>query len=362
MSCLGSSNGQVLGQHLDMITTIVVDRLALLAEQDLSSLNAVELIRHGLCDPVRLFVKQEPHPMRKIVAKRFRLISSVSLIDQLIERLLFGFQNQAEIASWKTCPSKPGMGLSLAEQANSIWSEVADNHKNIPACEADISGFDWSVQDWELKADIEMRIALGEFPPHVAMAARNRFHCLANSVFQLSNGELIAQGQPGLMKSGSYCTSSSNSRIRCLMAKLIGSGWCIAMGDDSVEGFVENAQEKYKLLGHECKDYIPCKSRGKELVEFNFCSHLMRQDNYYLTTWAKTLTKFLSSPRPQINDLASELETSPKWREISEWIHWLGLGTSKSIEQDEQFQPTQEETESQEESLNAATRCGYSNN
>lgn len=337
---------------MQLVVESVYARLELLSKVELSDkLTAVDLVRLGLCDPVRLFVKQEPHPKRKIETRRFRLISSVSLVDQLVERLLFGYQNQLEIAMWKTCPSKPGMGLSEGSQAKAIWDQVAYKHTTCPAVEADISGFDWSVQEWELRADVEMRIILGGFHEKVANAARNRFKCLSLSVFQLSNGTLIAQAIPGLMKSGSYCTSSSNSRIRCLMAKLIGSPWCIAMGDDSVEGYVHGAQEAYKKLGHDCKDYQLCETSfqktGDKLKSFNFCSHYLSEGKFYLTSWPKTFLKYLDSANPQFINLFAELQSNPTWPKIQRYLRRKSLASDKeiveengeeAIEQEQQWQ------------------------
>lgn len=325
-------------EHLQLIVEATYARLELLSRIELSTkTTAVDLVEMGCCDPVRLFVKQEPHPKRKIESRRFRLISSVSLIDQLVERILFGYQNKLEIQSWRSCPSKPGMGLSESSQARAIWEDVVYKHSTCPAAEADISGFDWSVQEWELMADVEMRISLGGFHEKAANAARNRFKCLALSVFQLSNGRLIAQTMPGLMKSGSYCTSSSNSRIRCLMAKLIKSPWCIAMGDDSIEGWVDDAKKKYYELGHECKDYVLCEAdyskKGKRLRSVNFCSHLISEEKFYLTSWPKTLMKFLSSPKPEIVNLQAELETNPMWPKIYKYLRRKGLACDKDSEE-----------------------------
>lgn len=304
----------------------VAQRLLKLSASDIRGLNPVELIKRGLCDPVRLFVKQEPHPLSKVETGRLRLISSVSLVDQIVERMLFGIQNSLEIDLWKSCPSKPGMGLSLAEQGKAIWDEVLYKHNLCPAAEADISGFDWSVQEWELMADVEMRVRLGSFSGLLEQAARNRFYCLSNSVFQLSNGELISQDLPGLMKSGSYCTSSSNSRIRVLMAELIGSPWCIAMGDDSIEGFVLNAREKYATLGHNCKEYIPCATKSSgELEHFSFCSHKFYKNSIWLESWAKSLFRFLDNPKRHLSDLTFELETNPNWPRIVRYLRRVGM-------------------------------------
>lgn len=287
---------------------------------EIFNLSPQQLVERGLCDPVRLFVKNEPHNRKKLKEGRYRLISSISIIDQIVERLMFGPQNTLEISMWRTIPSKPGMGLSLAEQAKSIWDELSKHHTRSPACEADISGFDWSVQSWELWADWRMRCSLGRFDEQLEQASKARFYCLMNSVFQLSNGVLVSQGLPGLMKSGSYCTSSSNSRIRNLMAELIGSEWCIAMGDDSVEGYVPNAREKYEALGHICKDYIPCAASGGLLKSVNFCSHELSAERFWLTSWAKTLFRYLSSQHCNFDDLAAELRSCPRWPQIKAYV------------------------------------------
>lgn len=342
LSALGTTNSSVLSSCQSLINVAVAERLEKLSQMDLNTPpNVVDLVRNGFCDPVRLFVKQEPHSRAKVEQRRFRLISSVSLIDQVVERMLFGYQNNMEIAMWRTCPSKPGMGLSLSEQAASIWKDLEHKHSVMSASEADISGFDWSVQSWELEADVEMRISLGSFPVKLANAARARFHCLANSVFQLSDGTLIAQGLPGLMKSGSYCTSSSNSRIRCLMAELIGAPWCIAMGDDSIEGYVESARDKYYDLGHVCKDYLPCEvGSSGELVSANFCSHYLSDGRFYLTSWPKTLVKFFSSENPQYSDLEVELSDNPIWPRIRKYVCRVGLGPDNLNGQSQKIEST----------------------
>nr|APA23084.1 RNA-dependant RNA polymerase [Southern cowpea mosaic virus] len=322
LSRLATTNKDLMAQHLQFVAACVTERLLLLASfEDIHALSPTEMVEMGLCDPVRLFVKQEPHPSRKLKEGRYRLISSVSIVDQLVERMLFGAQNELEIAEWQSIPSKPGMGLSVTHQADAIFRDLRVKHTVCPAAEADISGFDWSVQDWELWADVEMRIVLGSFPPMMARAARNRFSCFMNSVLQLSNGQLLQQELPGIMKSGSYCTSSTNSRIRCLMAELIGSPWCIAMGDDSVEGFVEGAREKYAELGHLCKDYKPCAiTPTGQLYAVEFCSHVIKCNKAHLTSWPKTLYRFLSTPRETLEDLERELASSPMWHKIQNYV------------------------------------------
>jgi len=139
--------------------------------------------------------------------------------------------------------------------------------------------------------------------PRLLNVVRNRFACFSLSLFQLSDGTLIAQELPGIMKSGSYLTSSMNSRIRCLMAEIIGSEWCIAMGDDSVEAFVEDAPAKYLALGHTCKEYELCPTDFEGILEsVEFCSHKIEAEGSFLVPWAKTLYRYLSSKTPQFHD------------------------------------------------------------
>nr|WPM94922.1 RNA-dependent RNA polymerase [Rice yellow mottle virus] len=340
---LANSNGEVRKLARDLVCLAVVERLNALASVDPRQHNWTprELVEKGLCDPVRLFVKNEPHPQKKLRERRFRLISSVSLVDQLVERMLFGPQNNTEISTWWQWPSKPGMGLLTHEQIRLVWDDVFQKHQAHPAAEADISGFDWSVQDWELWSDLAIRINRGNFQGNLRKAAISRYYCFMNSVFQLSDGTLIQQELPGLMKSGSYCTSSTNSRIRCLMAELIGSPWCIAMGDDSVEGWIEGAQSKYAELGHTCKEYYPCKTRGRELLEFNFCSHLIRKGHAELTSWPKALFRFLSSKHEDFEDLWVELHTCGVWSRIERYLRGIGRVSHKDGQegQENQLQP-----------------------
>jgi len=345
----------VLRENPQLVLSAVVERLELLANYDfLSQPTPEDLVRRGLVDPVRVFVKNEPHTRAKLTEKRFRLISSVSLVDQVIERLIFGPQNKVEIANWKKIPSKPGMGLSLDSQRQALWDEVSYNHAQHPAAEADISGFDWSVQSWELWADLAIRINLGSFRGKLKRVALGRYYCFMNSVFQLSDGTMLSQGLPGLMKSGSYNTSSTNSRVRCLMAELIGSPWCIAMGDDSVEGYVPNAQTLYKSLGHTCKEYIPCDaSQTGKLLKFNFCSHEISERSAWLTSWPKTVFRFLYSPKPDLNVLQAELGSNPRWRHLASILRHHREGGDKSQNGSSEEDPEEEIQASPEDKAEA---------
>jgi hypothetical protein len=107
------------------------------------------------------------------------------------------------------------------------------------------------------------------------------------------------------------------------------------MGDDSVEGYVEDAKLKYGDLGHECKDYVACEVTScYELKGVNFCSHYFGNGTCWLTSWPKTLVKFFSSPNPQYSDLSAELKGNPLWGKISRYVCRVGLGPDKDGEEE----------------------------
>jgi hypothetical protein len=333
-AAIAATNEELISKHSLMLVNCAYERLLLLAsDADLSHATAVDLVENGFCDPVRIFVKQEPHTRKKMKQRRYRLISSVSVVDQIVERLLFGAQNRFEISLWSEIPSKPGMGLALRDQAQKLFSDLKMKSSRAKAACADISGFDWSVQEWEFEAELYMRLKLMEPSlkdnPRLLNAVRNRFACFSLSLFQLSDGTLIAQELPGIMKSGSYLTSSMNSRIRCLMAEIIGAEWCIAMGDDSVEAFVENAPAKYLALGHTCKEYELCPTDFEGILDsVEFCSHKIEAEGSFLVPWAKTLYRYLSSKTPQFHDIEFELGTNPHWPSIRQYLESVQLAPS----------------------------------
>lgn len=300
----------------------VVSRIQLILSTPLEvllSLSPVELVQRGFCDPVKIFIKTEPHTAAKIASGKLRIISNVSIVDQLVERLLFSRQNKAEIANWEVCPSKPGMGLHDAGMAI-IWEivQVACRTFGLLA-ETDVSGWDWSVPAWLLKLDMECRILLCDATPQVAHLMRFRAHAICNKVFALSDGSLIAQTVPGIQASGSYNTSSTNSRMRVLLAWLGGCLWAIAMGDDNIETVVPGIREWYERMGFKVKDY---KTFGLGAA-FEFCSTRFSSPIGVPVQWLRTVYRYVSHSPPSLSanpefraQLADDLRHHPDQESI----------------------------------------------
>lgn len=302
------NNESFVDSSLASIGVMVAERILLLMSKDVwvgprnqfyvpgsDELTAEDLVVLGWCDPTLVAVKNEPHKVEKISDGIFRLLFGVSLIDQLVERVLFSRQNNQEISMWSDIPSQPGMGFASYHIDAFLDSLELDG-----LCSSDVSGWDWSVQGWELDSEAWCRARLSCASPLMARCMRNRFQCLKMSVGVFSDGRMMAQHQPGVMPSGTYVTGSSNSRIRTIAAALVGSPFAKCMGDDAVERKVSGAKEKYAALGHRLKDYVEVGPRG----QFEYCGH-----SYDLV--ARTATPL--NQAKQLYGLLSKGVTPERW-------------------------------------------------
>lgn len=286
--------------YLLWVRTIKLSRVS---AEEWETLTPEECVRRGLCDPVRVFVKGEPHKSSKLVDKRFRIIMSVSLLDQLVARMLFRMGNHAELLLHEAIPSQPGMGLSSDEQVERFQQRLSlkcgipleDLHSQWATAvrPTDCSGFDWSVQDWMLVDDLEVRnrLTIG-CPPILKRMRSGWLHCLMNSVLELGDGTLLAQTEPGIQKSGSYLTSSTNSRVRFMCAVYAGAEWAFTMGDDALED-ANSSLEIYERLG--------LKVEASDRLEF--CSqHFVAPTVAIPAGVGKMLYKLLNSYDPGSSD------------------------------------------------------------
>lgn len=289
---LARTNGDLLATHRSLVVELAVHRLQVLQEYPVDfirSLRAKELVECGFADPIRVFVKNELHGAVKVAQGRMRLIMSVSLVDQLVERVLNAAQNRLEIQEWERIPSKPGMGLddeSLASLERQIKS------MEFPLS-SDVSGFDWSVSQAWLDLDAAVRQVL---TCEVDDMHLKRSWCLGNSLLVFSDGVMWQQTLPGVQKSGSYNTSSTNSRVRALLAHEVavacgGVGDCIAMGDDAVES--TRTQELAPI-------YLEYGYRLKEVSrDIEFCAYRFNlRGGFEPVRWHKMLANLLwTKPR-----------------------------------------------------------------
>lgn len=301
------------------IHALVMRRLELLSQHsvaEIQSMSAEELCLAGLVDPIRVFVKNEVHSTKKVHAGTYRLIMSVSIIDQLVERVIDGSQDRAEIDLWEDLCSKPGMGLH--DEGLAILSATFRALK--VAMGSDMSGFDWHTSQWMLDADALCRDrASGGDTGEVHM---KRAQLVGNAVFIFPDGRVYAQRIKGLQKSGTKTTSSGNSRIRAITAKLVGgpeTAVC-TMGDDAVEDVGDRNIDLVRLKSDYAEYGMDIK--GMEFIEPNgleFCAYrFYPEGTVEPVRWDKMMAAFCYTwPQPSAFEdrlfaLDYELRHSPK--------------------------------------------------
>lgn len=298
----------------------MISRIRLLVNLDLTQdYLPTDLVRMGVIDPVKIFVKNEPHKTTKLSEDRVRLIYSVSLIDNLIGSLLFDAQNKREIEEWDTIPSQPGIGFS-DEKIEQFLHAVKEHFKTLYKIkEDDVAGWDFSMKPPDFDLDLFRRALLNNgFKTNWYKVSKAYYFVIQYKVFVLSDGTCFAQVYLGIMPSGWNNTASTNSAVRVLnhlqiAFKLEGSlklsqteGHCKAAGDDSLEReLADNATviREYALLGKQIKEI-----KTSSVDEFTFCSQLYKDGTCYPINQIKQLFSLLHYIPSDEGDLDARME------------------------------------------------------
>lgn len=226
----------------------------------------VERLRARDCDPIRLFIKPEPHKESKRQKKSWRLISSVSVVDQIIDHLLFGEFN------------KKIQDNHVYQVPQIGWAPVKQGWMHMPTqgVAMDKSGWDWTVLPWLSELVLQLRVALCvNVTEEWKSLAAWRYECLFGApLFVTSGGHLLKQRQPGVMKSGCVNTIVDNSIMQDILNKVVEcrtglhSSWMMTMGDDTLQSHPGDIAAYVSELRKYCnvKDVV----YGVEFAGFRF--------------------------------------------------------------------------------------------
>lgn len=161
-------------------------------------------------DPIRLFIKAEAHSARKLEREKYRLISSVSVVDQIVDHMLFDECNDKLLEEHCYIPNKPG------------WSPFVGGWRQMPHekwLATDASSWDWTVMPWLLEAALSLRVELCDNMNDVwfDLATRRYKELFCNPELITSGGLVIRQLNPGVMKSGCVNTIADNSIMQVIL-------------------------------------------------------------------------------------------------------------------------------------------------
>lgn len=279
------------------------------------------LLTGGRCDPVRLFIKPEWHKLTKLVQKRYRLIWSISVVDQIIDGLLFGASLASEIKHHDSIPSKPGLS-EFAGGMNRVFEQMEPEGEKHEFCETDKSAWDMTVPAWLYRMDSEARQRLCLNWDLAGECFRRlwaiRYSQLACSDVAFSDGTVLRQIKPGIVRSGSKLTISMNSRCQVALKVMYCLQHCggfdvnrhkiFATGDDTIERVdgidVEHYRSWLNSLGFVVKDVI---EKFPTLIGRNFCGrvfirHLAARGSVVFkpSYWDKNLFSITHPERPDV--------------------------------------------------------------
>lgn len=213
LKSLGTTVGEVLKVGYDGVSrTYDSERVAILEA-------AVRVrMSDGVADPIRVFIKQEPHKLSKIRDGRFRLISAVSLVDTMVDRIMFGWLARRVLSTVGETPCMVG------------WSPIGggsllmgDLFKGKETRSLDMTAWDWTVDEWLIVALREVVKSLGILAPSWWCSwVDHRWESLfRDAIFEFGDGSRVSQSGWGIMKSGCFLTIVLNSVAQLLRHALV---------------------------------------------------------------------------------------------------------------------------------------------
>jgi hypothetical protein len=244
---------------------------------------AMSLVKNGCADPVLVTFKGEPRKVGKLP----RLISQVSALDNILQRLVIG-DYLLEEQCYSTSPTATALDITTQTVTKNMWHDWKS--LNMPLYSSDVQGWEYSVTP-----DLYFRNFVRQC--HVMCLVDNNFDvipekldhfkqllmmnlCIVYRVNQTNEGELVVPPY-GQMISGALDTFSSNSAMRADLANQISfdvtglnCAYIKTAGDDCLDSnpdFTAN----YKLRGFVVTDVTI------QHDVFNFCSTTFTEDFSY---------------------------------------------------------------------------------
>lgn len=302
----------------EQIVTMAVWRLAMLIIPDdefglLPFRTYNPLGDYSLSDPISLFIKGEPHSLEKIRANKLRLISSVSLTDELVERVLLSPACVATLLPLERY--KNGVALGFDKNTPEGLIQLL-RHFPRSGLEVDVESFDWSQAGWFLACGHEIYLhACSDPSPAFKRALRNHFRVNACKTFYLESGEIVSMLVPGIEPSGRLTTGDGNTKKRRLLyvlsRKLLSAcGWTESLdsqqdalfcGDNGLEPIIGRPGSKiHSSIKAISESYASYGFKVKCDLGFRFCSatYAPREQTYVPDRIGKMLYGFALSYSP----------------------------------------------------------------
>lgn len=198
-----------------------------------------ELLSGPAMDPINFFIKAEPHKAKKVTDRAWRIIHGVSIVDNLISRILLGTFVNNMLNKYNVLPNKAG------------WVTVGGGYKwllnRLPKMKlmADKSAWDFTLQRWVVEGFVGLLDRLYQFTAteEWRLVTANHFASLFHGCIYSTGRWKIRQTCFGVMKTGSYLTISFNSIAQVFLHVLASirsqTDWRatvpFCLGDDTIQ-------------------------------------------------------------------------------------------------------------------------------
>jgi hypothetical protein len=287
----------------------------------------------GFSDLITPNEKDDVHPARKVLTGRWRIFCCPTLIDQIVERVLFTDAINAVKSDYPNSGATIGIGFT-DEQTSEFCNKL------VTTCNMDHTKYS-DVEKWESSLgrdyikiagdSVNDNMTNKENTKHMnairihAMKITNPLYVVADK----NNYYLWVRGQPGGMISGSFVTTLYNTLARLDVSYVAGADTATAAGDDCIEEVTRTLEQHiiaYDELGYKLRDLIKA---PKGTVKF--CSHTMKEvtpGNWQSTldTWPKLLFNTLSKKvtPERFSGFVYELINSPNREELIKAVQTYG--------------------------------------
>lgn len=270
---------------------------------------AIDMVAQGYTDCVLVGPKGEP---RKI-GKKPRLVSQVSLVSNLIARLIFGDALMDEQASDNPYIAV-GLDLVTPEKREELFTKFAAASKEEPLNSNDIQGWEYAVRARERWADFcrwcwQMELVDDQFDPLEGKekhfyALLGYFVTVIYRVVQLPCGAIVVPPY-GQMSSGELTTFSSNSFMRSWLANRaseevhgIPVNFTNSAGDDNL-----SSGKKVGAAWFAANGFILTDQASQDATTgFSFCSTTFKEGETYGDNIEKAQYNIIINSRFDIND------------------------------------------------------------
>jgi len=208
----------------------------------------------------RVFVKDEPHSLKKASTRRWRLIYAASLPVQMAWRMAFSHQNENLNARPYETPS--GHGLVFCYGG---WRRFKHHAKSLGLkISRDISAWDVNAPGWIIDAVMNLRLRWGGPPEWERVVKLLYDDAFSHAKLAFSNGMVVQQAFRGFQKSGLFSTIADNSLhmgilhlAACFYSNNSFTNWC-ATGDDVLQECIDPAYiQAVHSMGVTIKEYEP---------------------------------------------------------------------------------------------------------